>query len=173
MHQLRRISKNAIPAALEKAMRYRLLNEPQEAESICLDVLAVDADHAEALVMLLLALTDQFDKEYTEALSRAREVLPRLPGGYEQAYYEGIINERWAKAQLDRGVPDHVVCGWFREAMQCYQSALSQAAPGNPDAVLRWNACARILARHEPAELLPESMTRDVDTSFGDEMPLR
>jgi hypothetical protein len=173
MHQLKRISKNAIPAALEKATRYRLLNEPQEAESICLDVLAADPDHAEALVMLLLALTDQFDKQYSEALSRAREVLPRLPEGYEQAYYEGIINERWAKAQLDRGVPDHVVCGWFREAMQCYQSALSQAEPGNPDAALRWNACARILARHEPAEPLAESMAHDVDTSFGDEVPLR
>src|SRR5688572_21985855 len=117
MVQLKRITKDAIPAALEKALRYRLLNEPQEAESICLDILAVEPGHAEALVMLVLALTDQFEKLYAEALARAKDVLPKMPLGYEQAYYEGIINERWAKAQLDRGVPSHVACGWFREAM--------------------------------------------------------
>ena len=35
-------SKDAVPAALAKAERYRLLNEPGEAESICLDVLQID-----------------------------------------------------------------------------------------------------------------------------------
>jgi hypothetical protein len=173
MVQLKRITREAIPAALEKALRYRLLNEPQEAESICLDILSVEPDHSEALVMLVLALTDQFDKQYAEALGRAKEVLPRLPAGYEQAYYEGIINERWAKAQLDRGVPAHVVCGWFREAMHSYERALDRAPAGNPDAALRWNACVRILARQEGTEPAPESMTRDLETSFGDEMPLR
>jgi hypothetical protein len=173
MVQLKRISKDAIPAALEKALRYRLLNEPQEAESICLDILASEPGHAEALVMLVLALTDQFEKQYAEALARAKDLLPRLPAGYEQAYYKGIINERWAKAQLDRGVPSHVVCGWFREAMHSYERALLHAPAGNPDAALRWNACVRILARQEGDESAPESMTRDLETSFGDEMPPR
>jgi hypothetical protein len=173
MFQLKRITREAIPGALEKALRYRLLNEPQEAESICLDVLAVEPGHAEALVMLVLALTDQFDKQYAEALGRAKEVLPRLPAGYEQAYYEGIVNERWAKAQLDRGVPSHVVCGWFREAMHSYERALDRAAPGNADAALRWNACVRVLARLECDEPAAESMSRDLETGFGDEMPPR
>jgi hypothetical protein len=173
MLQLKRITRESIPASLEKALRYRLLNEPHEAESICLDILAAEPGHSEAVAMLVLALTDQFDKQYAEALGRAKEVLPRLPAGYEQAYYEGIINERWAKAQLDRGVPSHVVCGWFREAMHCYERALAHAPAGNPDATLRWNACVRALARQEGAEAAPESMTRDLEASFGDEMPPR
>ena len=63
MPELKRISKDAVPAALEKALRYRLLNEPLESESICRDVLATDSKNQEALVTLLLALTDQFEKQ--------------------------------------------------------------------------------------------------------------
>ena len=173
MVPFKRISNTVIPAALEKALRYRLLNEPHEAESICLDVLAADPDHAEALVMLLLALTDQFDHEYADARARAKEVLPRLPTGYEQEYYDGIINERWAKAQLKRGVPGNVASGWFHEAMHCYERAMAHAVPGNPDAALRWNACARILARYELTKSTPENLSRDLDDGFGDEMPPR
>ena len=42
------LSPEPCPAALAKAERYRLLNEPGEAESICLDVLAVEPDNQEA-----------------------------------------------------------------------------------------------------------------------------
>ena len=45
MLELKRISKAAVPSALAKAERYRLLNEPEQAESICRDVLAVEPDH--------------------------------------------------------------------------------------------------------------------------------
>jgi len=58
--QLKPISKAAIGEALEKAKRYRLLNEPSLAESICLDVLEVEPENQRALVTLLLAITDQF-----------------------------------------------------------------------------------------------------------------
>ena len=47
---------------LEKALRYRLLNEPLEAESICLDVLQAEPANQEALVTLVLARTDLFDE---------------------------------------------------------------------------------------------------------------
>ena len=60
MFTLKPIDPAAVPAALQQAERYRLLNEPEEAESICLDVLAVEPDNQQALVMLLLSLTDQF-----------------------------------------------------------------------------------------------------------------
>jgi len=40
--ELKTLSPESVPRALAKAERYRLLNEPVEAESICLDVLAVD-----------------------------------------------------------------------------------------------------------------------------------
>ena len=60
MFELKHIGPEAIPAALDKAERYRLLNQPDAAESICEDVLAVDPDNQPALITLLLALTDQF-----------------------------------------------------------------------------------------------------------------
>ncbi len=59
MSELKALHKEAIPAALEKATRYRLLNEPAEAESICLDVLKADPENQEAIITLLLALTDR------------------------------------------------------------------------------------------------------------------
>ncbi len=60
MPDLKPISKEAIPQALAKATRYRLLNEPAQAESICRDVLAADPENQEAVYALILALTDRF-----------------------------------------------------------------------------------------------------------------
>ena len=67
MAELKQLHKDAIPAALEKAERYRLLNEPGEAESICLDILAVDPDNQRAIITLLLAFTDRFEKRMASA----------------------------------------------------------------------------------------------------------
>ncbi len=128
-------------------MCYRLLNEPGEAESISLDVLRTEPDNQQALVILLLALTDRFSKGYAVGVTQARELLPRLRDPYEQAYYAGIICERRAKAQLHRGGPG---CGFeayefLREATAWYEKAEALRPPGNDDALLRWNACARII----------------------------
>src|SRR4029077_3671299 len=105
MFDLKPLSKDAIPAALDKAMRYRLLNEPGEAESICHDVLRIDPENQEALVILLLAITDRFGKGYAMGVTHAQEVLPKLRDAYERAYYAGIICERRAKALLQRSSP--------------------------------------------------------------------
>ena len=150
MYQPKPLSREGVPRALEKAERYRLLNEPVEAESICLDVLDAEPQNPHALVMLLLALTDQFEQGSADALRRAREVLPRLPGEYERAYYAGIIAERKGKAQLRHGGPGsgHAAFDSFRDAMGWYETAESLRPAGNDDAVLRWNTCARILARN-------------------------
>src|SRR5204863_4388070 len=100
MFELKPISSAGIPRAIAKAERYRLLNEPEEAESICLDILAVAPDNAEALVMLILALTDQFRSDHdAQCYARAKEVLPRLPE-YDRYYYAGIICERRGSATL-------------------------------------------------------------------------
>jgi len=99
------ITKDGIPAALQKAERYRVINDPTSAESICLDVLAVSPENQQALVTLLLAITDQFGEEPTEAVRRAQQVLPRLRDEYKRTYYAGIISERRAKAQLRSGTP--------------------------------------------------------------------
>ena len=103
--ELKPIDPEATPRALQKAERYRLLNEPEEAESICLDILAIEPDNQEALVTLLLALTDQFRSDCGRCPARARALLPRLRDEYERCYYAGIICERRASAQLDRRDP--------------------------------------------------------------------
>jgi hypothetical protein len=153
MFELKPISPGAIPEALAKVERYRLLNEPWQAESICLDILAIDPDNQRALVMLLLSLTDQFGHGVTQ--SRAREVLPKLPDGYDRAYYAGIIAERWADSLLRQGAPGAGFTAYqsLREAMDHYERAEAVRPAGNDDALLRWNTCARILMRNR--ELRP------------------
>jgi hypothetical protein len=143
------ITKEGIPAALQKAERYRVINDPTSAESICLDVLTLDPENQQALVILLLAITDQFGTAPTEGVRRAREVLPRLNNGYKRAYYAGIICERCAKAQLRSGAPraGEMAYHWLREAMGWYEKAESQRPSGNDEAILRWNTCVRLLSR--------------------------
>ena len=150
--RLKPISREGIPAALHKAERYRLLNDSTAAESICLDILEVEGDNQQALITLLLSITDQFIDDTGDEVRRAREVLPRLKDDYKRAYYSGIIAERKAKALLHRGgmgVED-VAHDWFREAMKFYEKAESQRPSGNDEAILRWNTCARLLGKHEP-----------------------
>src|SRR4029434_5346920 len=103
MFELKPLSHDAIPAALEKAVRYRLLNEPGEAESICHDVLRVDPGNQQALVILLLALTDRFGKGYAVGVTQAQDILPLIRDEYERTYYAGILCERRAKVQLQQG----------------------------------------------------------------------
>ncbi len=149
--QLKPITREGIPAALQKAERYRLLNDSTAAESICLDILAVEPEHQQALVTLLLSITDQFPEEEGDAVKRARDVLPRLKDDYRRAYYAGIICERKAKALWHlRGMgAGEVVQDWLREAMRWYEKAEALRPSGNDEAILRWNTCARILDRQE------------------------
>ncbi len=157
MFKLKVLSKEAVPRALEKAERYRLLNEPVDAESICRDVLQVDPDNQKALVMLLLALTDQYAGRGGD-VREARDVLSHLRDEYDRAYYGGIISERRAKAHLEHG-SGFAAYDLFREAMDSYDKAHAIRRPGNDDAVLRWNACARILMRHPDLKSGPEERT--------------
>lgn len=173
MPEFKRISKEVIPAALDKAVRYRLLNEPTEAESICRDVLLVDPDNQKACISLLLSITDQFDAKFAEALEEAKQVLPQIVGEYERAYYEGIIHERWAKAQSARGMPVEFTMGWMRNAMRCFEKAEQLSEPNDPDALLRWNSCARALDQAEHVPSSQASSTHDVEAGFGDDVPPR
>lgn len=157
MLELKPLSREAVPRALEKAERYRLLNEPGEAESICLDVLQVDPDNQKAMVMLLLARTDQFEG-LAGCVQRARETLERLRDPYEKAYYAGIVAERRAKAHLHHGGPGSAFAAHdlLSEAMAWYEKAEAIRPAGNDDALLRWNTCARILAGNPRLRPAPE-----------------
>ena len=85
------------------------------------------------------------------ASRRAQELLPRLDDEYKRTYYAGIIAERAAKAHLRRGSmgAGELAYHWFRQAMEWYEQAEARRPPGNDEALLRWNTCARILGRDE------------------------
>jgi hypothetical protein len=145
--ELKKLSTEAVAAAFEKVEQYRLLNEPREAESICRDILDVDPANQHALTMLLLSLTDQFRTARRSILEEARALLPQLDDGHERAYYAGIICERQGKAAFHRqqiGGGKVAYC-WLRDAMEYYEQAEQLSAPGNDNARLRWNACARMI----------------------------
>ena len=156
--ELKTLSPDAVSRALAKAERYRLLNEPVEAQSICLDALQVDPENHEAMVTLLLALTEQFGEDLPSAVTEALQVADGLSDPYERAYYSGIIWERRAKAQLHRGSmglgPQVYAC--LREAMAWYERAEAIRPAGNDDPLLRWNTCARLIMRDPRLIPLPE-----------------
>jgi hypothetical protein len=151
MPELKRLHKDAIPAALEKAERYRLLNEPGEAESICLDILAVDPANQRAIIILLLALTDRFEKGYGVGETQTKELLSRMRSEYDRAYYSGLVAERRAKMKLRQNTPGCRFQAYdlLREAMEWFEKAEPFSPPGHDDAILRWNTCARIIERNK------------------------
>jgi len=157
MFELKLLSKEGIPGALAKAERYRLLNQPWEAECIYRDVLQVDPSNQEATVGLVLAITDQFEQGLRGGVNQAREVLPRLSGEYERTYYAGIICERRARALLGQATPGSGTMAYelLREATGWYEQAEALRPAGNEDVLLRWNACARLLMRHPQAVAAP------------------
>ena len=150
MFQLKPISRESIPAALEKAERYRLLNEPMLAESICLDILDADAQNTQAIVTMLLAITDQFGSSSLVDVNQAKQLLSQLPAEYDREYYAGLICERQGKAVLNKYMPDSgfVAYEWLSDAMEYYEKAEAIRPPGKDDAILRWNTCARLIMRH-------------------------
>lgn len=154
--QLKTIAADGIPQALDKAERYRLLNDPAQAESICQDVLAVDAAHQDALRCLILSLTDQFGISGTGHTAReARTYIAQLADEYERAYYTGLVHERETRAFLARkNAVRSAAYDGFRHAMEWYERAEALRPPGNVDAVLRWNSCVRAIERERltPAE---------------------
>jgi hypothetical protein len=156
---LKRISADAIERSVERAAHYRLLNDPEQAESICLDILAVDHSNERARITLILSLTDQFRTSGgSHGVRRAKEQVAKLPGEYERAYYSGLVAERQGRAHLLHGGMERTFAyEGLHEAMQHYERADALKPAGVDDAILRWNACVRTIERenlkprrHEP-----------------------
>ena len=159
--ELKPLLPELIPQALEKAKRYRLLNEPVESESICRDILAADPDNQEAVIWLLLSMTDQIALGRRHAAQEARKLLPLLKGEYERAYYEGVLaeriaKERWRSHQAGSGYRAYE---WLRRAMELFEKAEALSDSNNDDAKLRWNSCVRLLDANP--ELQPEPDSED------------
>ena len=143
MFELKPLSHDAVPAALEKANRYRLLNEPGAAESIYLDILAIDPDNQEALRNIVLAMSDRFGKDYAVGDNHINDFIARIADEYERTYYTGVVYERRAKATLEKGGLQTYEL--FTQAMEWFEKAEAIRPAGNDDAILRWNGCARII----------------------------
>ena len=154
---LRSISEAAIPAALKKAEHYRLLNDAEQAESICLDILLTDPDNQHALIVLILSVTDQFGRSGGPSVQVALDYLKRLDDPYRRHYYEGLIWERDARATLGRPMGSTFAYDVFRSAMSCYEQASALSPSDDDEAILRWNACVRTIERFRlsprPAEV--------------------
>jgi hypothetical protein len=140
------LAPGSIRRALERAELCRVRNEPIEAESICRDVLAVEPDNHAARVQLVLSLTDQLEHDMTR-LGEAADLVERLEDEYERCYYSGVTEERAGKAHLARNTPGTGAYRALWNAMQWYEKAEAIRPPDNEEAMLRWNACARLLMR--------------------------
>lgn len=142
---IRRIRPDAVPAALDRARTYRLLNEPQQAESICLDVLAIEPEHQEALATLIMALTDQFPTR-AGLVERAKARVARLRGEYERLYFMGLVLEREARAHLGKGPSASFAYDLFLDAIAHYERAEALRPANTDDPILRRNGCLRTMA---------------------------
>lgn len=162
--KLKPLSKDAVDSALSKAEHYRLLNSPKLAESICLDILEVDPGNQKVKTILLLSLTDQFGHSVSTVAKQAQELANELTDEYSQLYYMGIIHERQGNVSLDSELhgSDWDAYDWYMEAMDLYQRAEKKSPPGNNDAVLRWNTCARTIMQfnlqERPADAINPTM---------------
>ncbi len=142
--KLKTISKSGIAEAIAKAELYRYLNEPEEAESICRDILAADPKHMLGLRTLGLAITDQFTGGPSDRYAEVEKIFQSLADPYERLYYTGLLCERRVKAQLRAGRAPHTLLPLLEKAFQCFADAEKISPPGNDDAILRWNRCVRL-----------------------------
>lgn len=148
--QIKSIRRESVAHSLEMARRYRLLNEPTQAESICLDILALEPDNEAARVELVLTMSDQFAG--TRKSPRRADIIAhieKLSNEYERLYYKGLVLEREGMAFLQRGHAAAFAYDGLRDAMECYEHAEKLRPPGNDDAILRWNACVRAIQREQ------------------------
>jgi tetratricopeptide (TPR) repeat protein len=145
--ELKPISTAAVPKAIKRAEQYRLLNEPEQAESICLDILAAQPGDQYALTVLILAITDQFGPEGSAGVRLANEYVGKLDDEYQRYYYGGLVLERQARAYLCRGKSRIAAYDCFRDAMDHYEKAERIRPEDDDSALLRWNACLRTIRR--------------------------
>ena len=149
---LKQLSREGVTAAVAKAEKYRLLNDPSMAESICHDILSIEPNNEKTKIILLLALTDQFGmNRSSHATKNAKELVNSFKDEFIRIYYTGLINERMGTAALNSSVMghDYDAYEWYIDAMELYEKAESLQPVGDNDAILRWNTCARIIMQHK------------------------
>ena len=150
--ELKPLSKSGIDAALKKAERYRLLNDPIPAESICTDILIAEPGNREAAIGLLLSLTDQFGHHGVhDKLKQSLQIADSLNDPYDKLYYSGLIHERQGTTALNSGTmgSEYDAFEWLTDAMDLFEKAEEKRPEGDDSCLLRWNTCARIIMEHK------------------------
>src|SRR5258706_15272624 len=92
--KLKTIPRDGIAEAISKIELHRYLNEPEEAESICHDILAADPENQIAQRLLGLTITDQFEEQTSDRYGEAEKMFQNLSDPYERLYYLGLLQER-------------------------------------------------------------------------------
>jgi tetratricopeptide (TPR) repeat protein len=164
-YSLKRLPRANLDAAIAKASHYRDLNQPEEAESICRDVLDVDPQNQPAWKILGLAITDSFTTGQVGLLEEAVEAFERLADEYDRIYHLGVAWERAAKAHLERNEAHSAVTS-FEHALTLFERA-EHLRPDSPDPILRWNRCVRLLSNH-PSLRAAIHTPREADVLMGD-----
>ena len=165
MLKLKSLTPTGIERALERAEFFRLLNEPSQSESVCLDILAADPSNQRALVTLILALTDQFARSVAVSDARLFELIQKVTDEYQSTFLTAVVYERRARAVLEQHLPQSTFIAYelCSQAMGLYEVAEKVRPGGNDDSILRWNACVRMIQQHklepqssEPSDTLLE-----------------
>ncbi len=165
-YELKRLADKNLEKAISLAKHYRDLNQPEEAESICRDVLEVAPENVEALRTLGLALTDRFPTSWMTIFEEACGVFKKLPSDYERAYYVGIAWERYAKAQLESGRAHNAIHA-FEEALAKFEEASTFAPKDDPAPILHYNRCVRALTTN-PELTRASTVPHQPKYEFGD-----
>jgi len=144
---LKPIPLSGVREMLERAEQYRLKGEHWEAQTLCEAILRVDRDNQEALILLVLTMSDQI-RDGVSAVE-ARQVAARMSDEYQRYFYAGLICERAARATLRSGQlgSERTASALLTEAMHWFGKAEEQRPHDKDEAILRWNACARIAGR--------------------------
>ena len=148
MYNLKPLSKEAIPKAIDRAKQYRSLLQPWHAESICRDVQAVDPENQQNLIILFLAVTDQFGSEkHSKNIKDAEVIMNQLKDSYQQDYAKGIMYERLASAALNMGGARSGYIAYYHliDALKWYEKSEKSNIDKNEESILRWNTCVRMI----------------------------
>lgn len=168
-HELKSLNGHDLDQAQRKAEKYRDLNQPDETDSICRDILAVNPQHQAALRSLGLSLTDRYDGDGMQLHREALAVFGKLESAYERTYYAGIAWERYGKSQLAQGIGPGAHHA-FHRALHLFEEAEDLTEKENPDPILRWNRVVRELTTH-PLLRFEEERSPESEMDFGDGPP--
>ena len=143
-----KIDKGSIEDVLERAKQYRSLLQPDMAISICMDIFAVDKNNQEALVIYILALTDQLSQSESKVhQKKITDSIKRLDSQFLQHYYSGIFFERQARSLLKHSMSRSFAYEAFIEAIAEFEIAEKMAPEHCADPILRYNSCIRTIKK--------------------------